>query len=65
MKKFAIISLAALLVVAFTLPAAAFENIFGGYWRTRAYTQQNYLGSEDPDTGNEGNMSLVDTRTRL
>jgi hypothetical protein len=38
MKKFAIISLAALLVVAFTMPAAAFESIFGGYWRTRAYT---------------------------
>ncbi|MDZ7598112.1 MAG: alginate export family protein [Desulfobacterales bacterium] len=64
MKKFAIISLAALLVVAFTLPAAAFENVFGGYWRTRAYTEQNYFGSER-DNGDEGNISLVDTRTRL
>ena len=47
MKKLAIISLAALLVVAFTMPAAAFENIFGGYWRTRCYTEQNYFGGED------------------
>jgi hypothetical protein len=64
MKKFAIISLAALLVVAFTMPAAAFESIFGGYWRTRAYTEQNYFGSKDAD-GDEGNLSQVDTRTRL
>jgi hypothetical protein len=64
MKKFAIISLAALLVVAFTLPAAAFENVFGGYWRTRAYTEQNYFGSER-DNGDEGNISIVDTRTRI
>jgi hypothetical protein len=63
MKKFAIISLAALLVVAFTMPAAAFENEFGGYWRTRAYTLQNFNGSEPG--GDEGNTSLVDTRTRL
>jgi hypothetical protein len=64
MKKLAIISLAALLVVAFTMPAAAFESIFGGYWRTRAYTEQNYFGSKDAD-GDEGNLSQVDTRTRL
>jgi hypothetical protein len=64
MKKFAIISLAALLVVAFTMPAAAFESIFGGYWRTRAYTEQNYLGSER-ENGDKGNLSEVDTRTRL
>jgi hypothetical protein len=64
MKKFAIISLAALLVVAFTMPAAAFESIFGGYWRTRAYTEQNYFGSKDAN-GDEGNLSQVDTRTRL
>lgn len=47
MKKFAIISLAALLVVAFTMPASAFENIFGGYWRTRFYHNQDFNGLDD------------------
>jgi len=58
--------------VAFTLPAAAFESIFGGYWRTRAYTEQNYFGSERVGEingrsvdGDKGNISIVDTRTRL
>jgi hypothetical protein len=63
MKKFAIISLAALLVVAFTMPAAAFESIFGGYWRTRAYHNQDFNGNDDLDDA--GDRSLVDTRTRL
>jgi hypothetical protein len=65
MKKFAIISLAALLVVAFTMPAAAFENIFGGYWRTRAYHNEDFNGRDDNDNAPDGDRSLVDTRTRL
>jgi hypothetical protein len=47
MKKLAIISLAAFMVVAFTMPAAAFESIFGGYWRTRFYTNQDFNGADD------------------
>jgi hypothetical protein len=61
MKKFAVLGLAVVLVIAFTVPAMAIESVFGGYWRTRAYTQQNFGGNDlgDKDT------TLVDTRTRL
>jgi hypothetical protein len=61
MKKFAIFGLAALLVVAFSMPASALESIFGGYWRTRAYTQQDFTG-DDSETEN---VTRIDTRTRL
>jgi len=61
MKKFTVLMLAALLVVAFTVPASALENTFGGYWRTRFVTQKNFDGS------NTGTLDIrrVDTRTRL
>jgi hypothetical protein len=61
MKKLLILSLAALMVVAFTLPASALENVFGGYWRTRAYSQQDFSGLDD----SAQDYSAVDTRTRL
>ena len=61
MKKFAILALAVLLVAAFTVPAAALENEFGGYWRTRFY-QMGHFNGENNDLGN---YRLVDTRTRL
>ena len=61
MKKFAILAIAALLVVAFTVPAAAFENQFGGYWRTRFYINKQFSGN---DTGNR-DWQVADTRTRL
>ncbi len=61
MKKFAILALAALLVVAFTVPAAALENEFGGYWRTRFYQ----MGHFDGEKGDATNYRLVDARTRL
>lgn len=44
MKKFAILAVAAVMVLAFSMPAGAIENIFGGYWRTRAYSQNNFQG---------------------
>ncbi|PID73315.1 MAG: hypothetical protein CSB33_04460 [Desulfobacterales bacterium] len=62
MKRLAVLSLAALLVAAFTVPAAALESQFGGYWRTRAYTMQNFTG-EDQTEGMD--WSGVDTRARL
>ena len=62
MKKFGIIALAALLVVAFTVPASALENVFGGYWRTRFVTNQNFTGE---DATEALDLSRVDTRTRL
>jgi hypothetical protein len=66
MKKLLVLSLAVVMVVAFTLPASAFESVFGGYWRTRAVTQQNFAGDKDLSRA-DGNddRSQVDTRTRL
>jgi hypothetical protein len=61
MKKFGILALAALLVVAFTVPAMAVESSFGGYWRTRFITQQNFSG----DDSEAQDLQRVDTRTRL
>ena len=61
MKKFAILALAAVMVIALTVPAAALENEFGGYWRTRMYTEGHFNGENNDDTNNR----LVDTRTRL
>ncbi|MFA7011828.1 MAG: hypothetical protein WC202_02575 [Desulfobacterales bacterium] len=61
MKKFAVLGLAVVLVIAFTVPAMAIESVFGGYWRTRAYTQQNFGGNDQGDY----DTTLVDTRTRL
>jgi len=71
MKKLLVLSLAVVMVVAFTLPASALESVFGGYWRTRAFSQQNFQG--DSDLGREttaaagapGDLSRTDTRTRL
>jgi hypothetical protein len=62
MKKFTILALAALLVVAFTVPAAALENQFGGYWRTRFYINKDFTGE---DQTNGRNYEVVDTRARL
>jgi hypothetical protein len=61
MKKLLTGLLAVGLVLALTLPAAAFDSEFGGYWRTRGYIQQNFTGS---DTGAQ-DLKQVDTRTRL
>jgi hypothetical protein len=66
MKKLLVLSLAVVMVLAFTLPASAFESVFGGYWRVRAFTQQNFDGDSDirrEDGGND--LSRTDTRTRL
>jgi hypothetical protein len=62
MKKLGIFALAALLVVMFTLPAMAVEHQFGGYWRTRFYTDRNFTGEDDTEAAD---ISQTDTRTRL
>ena len=49
MKKLSILALAAVLVIFFTLPAAALENEFGGYWLTRFYTQKYFSGFDRGD----------------
>ncbi|MCP4113645.1 MAG: alginate export family protein [Desulfobacteraceae bacterium] len=61
MKKLAIIIFATLLVIAFAMPASALESIFGGYWRTRAYSQRDFTGNDNE----QQNVTQVDTRTRL
>jgi len=61
MKKFSILALAAVLVIALTVPAAALENEFGGYWRTRFMNQGHFNGEDDDAT----NLRRTDTRTRL
>jgi hypothetical protein len=53
--------LLAVLGIAFTMPAFALENVFGGYWRTRGYVQRDFTGNEDETM----NKTLVDTRSRL
>jgi hypothetical protein len=61
MKKFAILGIAAFLVVALTLPVCAIENEFGGYWRTRAFSQKDFSGDDTESL----DYQAVDTRTRL
>jgi hypothetical protein len=67
MKKLLVLGLAVAMVIAFTLPASAFESVFGGYWRTRAYTEQRFSGNTDVDSNGKSDNGLeqVDTRTRL
>jgi hypothetical protein len=62
MKKYFVFAVAVLLVFAFTLPAAAVEHQFGGYWRTRFFTEQNWNGEDALETSD---TQQVDTRTRL
>jgi hypothetical protein len=62
MKKYFVFAVAVLLVFAFTLPAAAVEHQFGGYWRTRFFTEQNWNGE---DLAQLNDTQEVDTRTRL
>ncbi len=61
MKKLLVAAFAAVLSVAFVVPASALENDFGGYWRTRAYTNQDFSG----DDTESKDYTVVDTRTRL
>jgi hypothetical protein len=61
MKKLLVITLAVLLIGAFTVPAMAVDHEFGGYWRTRMYNNTNFSGD---DTG-AGDLQAADTRTRL
>lgn len=58
MKKFCSVLIASA-VVASAVPALAFENKFGGYWRTRAFTQKDFNPNE------AGDSSRADSRTRL
>jgi hypothetical protein len=76
MKKLSILALAAILVVAFTAPTWALENEFGGYWRTRFFSQKYFTGHSNGDLlgtdadgapvfAGDDTVRRVDTRTRL
>lgn len=49
------------MLIAFAGPASAFDSEFGGYWRTRAFSQSDFSGD---DTGDQ-DITQVDTRSRL
>ena len=61
MRKVLIICAVFALVAAFTIPAAAVEHKFGGYWRTRAYSNSDFSGSKDESK----DLTQVDTRSRI
>jgi len=62
MKRLGISILAALMVLSVAIPAWALESQFGGYWRTRFYTNQNFTGEDQTEALD---FVGVDTRTRL
>jgi hypothetical protein len=62
MKKLSVLLVAAIMVLALTMPAAAFENEFGGYFRTRFLTDVGFSGE---DKANTQDVNMTDTRTRL
>jgi hypothetical protein len=62
MKKLVVVALATMLVAVFTLPAAAVDSQFGGYFRSRMWTAQNFSGEDKSETWD---VSAADLRTRL
>jgi hypothetical protein len=68
MRKLLVLGLVALLVAVFTLPAGALENKFGGYWRTRFFSMNDFAGESNSALGldsEDQDLQRVDTRTRL
>ncbi len=61
MKRLYVLLLTLFLVFVFSVPVFAFENIFGGYWNTRAYTQRDFTGDDSEDM----DIQMVDTQTRI
>ena len=61
MKKLLFLLLTTAIVVALAMPAGAVDSEFGGYWRTRAYTQKNFSGTDN----GARDLTQVDTRGRL
>ncbi|MCG8615121.1 MAG: hypothetical protein MI802_02805, partial [Desulfobacterales bacterium] len=61
MKKLAVALFVALLGLAFTAPAFALENKFGGYYRIRMFNNTDFSGVD----GGGQDVQQADTRTRL
>lgn len=62
MKKLLVVSLLAFIGLAFVLPAYSAEFDFGGYWRTRAFSYNNFTGEDQTEAVD---YNAVDTRTRI
>jgi len=62
MKRLFMVALATLMIAALALPVYAMESEFGGYFRTRAWTAQNFTGEDRTESQD---TSAVDARTRL
>lgn len=62
MKKLAVALFVALIGFAFTAPAFAVENTFGGYWRVRMFKNKDFSGRESDSSKD---LQVADTRTRL
>jgi len=62
MKRIIVLFAAVMLVFAVSAPVGAVDSEFGGYWRTRAYTDGNFTGEDDTEAKD---VTKVDTRTRL
>lgn len=62
MRKVMMFLMVLALTFTFAVPAFALENIFGGYWRTRAYMQKDFSGNDQDEARD---LQIVDTRTRL
>jgi hypothetical protein len=61
MKKLSVLALGVLMLIGFAGPASAFDSEFGGYWRTRAFSQSDFRGNDSGDQ----DLTQVDTRSRL
>ena len=62
MKKLLVAALVAVVGLAFVVPVSALETEFGGYWRTRAFSYNNFTGEDETEVKD---WNGVDTRTRL
>lgn len=62
MKKMLGVMMVAMVCMAIAMPASAVENEFGGYWRTRGVSMQDFNNNL---YNLEGSNSYVDTRTRI
>lgn len=62
MKHVSALFTATALLLVLALPAYAIDHTWGGYWRTRAYTQSNFTGEDDIGAQD---LTQVDSRTRL
>lgn len=67
MKKLVLFITAIFIVLVLTIPPSyAIDTVFGGYLRTRAFTNQNFDGNKDPETFSDiPDLTIVDMRTRL